>query len=140
MQNVEQLKKQLKANVSNAIDRIANWREFDFKLDGVSCHYEYYCGIEVTDSPNRRAGAEFEKLLDYIHQFQERISAVQLDPLEVSKIVYKYFQLEAKTMKALRRVRVDAPPYVESLSPERLQFLDSLFQDSKKATVQSSNK
>jgi hypothetical protein len=132
MQNVEHLKRQLKADVSNAIDRIVNWREFDFKLDGVSCHYEYYCGIQVFEPPNTQVGAEFEKLLDHIHQFQERVSAVQLDPLEVSKIVYKYFQMEAKTMKALRRVRVDVPS-VESLSPERLKFLDRLYQDSKQS-------
>jgi hypothetical protein len=131
MQNVEHLKRQLKADVSNAIDRIANWREFDFKLDGVSCHYEYYRGIEVFNSPNPQVQAEFEKLLDHIHQFRERISAVQLDPLEVSKIVYRFFQMEAKTMKALRRVRVAAPSNVEALSPERQQFLDSLYQDIK---------
>jgi hypothetical protein len=135
MQNIEQLKKQLKTDVSNDIDRIGNWREFDFELDRVSCHYEYYCGIEVIDPPNPRAGAEFKKLLNHIHQFQERISAVQLDPLEVSKIIYKYFQIEAKTMKALQRVHVDVLSNVESPSPERLSVLDSLYQDSKKATA-----
>jgi hypothetical protein len=103
----------------------------------VSCHYEYYRGIEVFDPPNPQLRAEFEKLLNHIHQFQERISAVQLDPLEVSKIVYKYFQMEAKTRKALRRVRVDVPSNVENLSPERLQFLDRLHQDSKKASAAS---
>jgi hypothetical protein len=106
MQDVEQLKRHLKADVSNAIDRIANWREFDFKLDGVSCHYEYYRGIEVFDLPNPQLRAEFEKLLNHIHQFQERISAVQLDPLEVSKIVYKYFQMEVEPQVRQNRHRL----------------------------------
>jgi hypothetical protein len=135
MQNVEQVKKQLNADVSNAIDAIANWREFDFRLDGVSCHYDYYCGIEVVDMidlADRQVKEEFWKLLGYIHQFQEQIDALRLDPLEVNKIIYKYFQMEAKTMKALRRVRVDVPSYVESLSPHRLPLLDELYQKSKK--------
>jgi hypothetical protein len=90
--------------------------------------------IAVSKCSNRRT----RKLdLDHIHQFQERISAVQLDPLEVSKTVYKYFQMEAKTMKALRRIRVDVPSNVESLSPERLEFLDRLYQDSKKVSAAS---
>jgi hypothetical protein len=38
-------------------------------------------------------------------------------------------------MKALRQVRVDVPSNVESLSPERAQFLDRLYQDSKKAML-----
>jgi hypothetical protein len=49
MRNVEQLKKQLRSDVSKAIDAIANWSEFDFKLNGVSCHYEHYHGIQVVD-------------------------------------------------------------------------------------------
>jgi hypothetical protein len=76
-----------------------------------------------------QVGAEFEKLLDHIHQFQERIDLLRLDPLEVSEIVYKYFQMDAKIMKALRRVRVAAPLNVESFSPGRLEFLDRLYQD-----------
>jgi hypothetical protein len=141
MQNVKQLKKQLKADVSNAIDQIVNLREFDFQLDGVSCHYAYYCGIEVFDPPNTQVGVELEKLLDHIHQFQERIGSLRLDPLEVSKFAYKYFQMDAKTMKALRRVRVDAPLNVESFSPERVEFLDRLYQDHEQsvAAANSSN-
>jgi hypothetical protein len=41
--------------------------------------------------------------------------------------------MDAKTIKALRRVRVDVPSNVESLSPERLEFLDRLYQDSKQS-------
>jgi hypothetical protein len=132
MQSVEQFKEQLKAEVSDIIDRIANRREFDFKLDGVSCHYEYYWGIQVANSPNQQAGDEFWKLLDHIHQFQERIRAVQLDPLDVRRIVYKHFEMEAKTIKALRHVGAAAQSNVESLSPERVEFLDRLYRDSKK--------
>lgn len=137
MQNVAQLKKQLKADVSKAIDGIANWSEFDFKLNGVSCHYEHYHGIQVVDISDERQVDEFWRLLGHIRQFQEQISAIQLDPLEVSKIIYKYFQMEAKTMKALRRVRVDVPSYVESLSPDRVSFLDELYQNSKKGIAAS---
>ena len=140
MQNVEQLKKQHKAEVSEAIDQIVNWREFDFKLDGVSCHYDYYYGIQVADMinvANKQLKEEFWKLLNHIHQFQDQINTVQMDPLEVSKIVQKYFQMEAKTMKALRRVRVDVPSYVQSLSPHRLPLLDELYTRSKKAIAAS---
>jgi hypothetical protein len=81
----------------------------------------------------KRQVDEFWELLGHIHQFQEQITALRLDPLEVSKIIYKYFQMEAKTMKALRRVRVDVPSCVESLSPARLSFLDELYQKSRNA-------
>jgi hypothetical protein len=135
MGNVEKLKRELKADVSKAIDAIANWREFDFKLEGVTCYYDYYHGITVVDTSdlaNGEAQEEFWKLLGYIRQFQEQISALQLDPLEVDKIIYKYFRMEAKTMTALRRVHVDVLSYVENLSPDRMPLLDELYQKSKK--------
>jgi len=38
-------------------------------------------------------------------------------------------------MKALRRVRVDAPLNVEGSSPERLEFLDRLYQERKQSVA-----
>lgn len=100
----------------------------------MSCHYEHYHGIQVVDISDKRQVDEFWKLLNYIDQFQEQISVLRLDPLEVSKIIYKYFKMEAKTMKALRRIRVDVSSYVECLDPDRVSFLDSLYRDAKKAS------
>lgn len=140
MQNVDEVRKQLKIDVSKTIDAIANWREFDFKLGGVSCHYDYYHGIEVVDTSdlaNKEFGKEFWKLLGHIHQFQEQIGTLRLDLLEVNKIIYKYFRMEARTIMALGLVGLDVMSDLENLSPERLQFLDSLYQDGKKATTVS---
>jgi hypothetical protein len=103
--------------VSEAISAIVDQYEFDFGLDGGSCRFSYQLGKPVFDVP-KEAKAGVETLLEELSQFEKRIGSLELDPLEVSKFLGKYFRTDAKVRKALRDMRItirsdDIPTYDE---------------------------
>jgi len=111
--------KKVMVEISELISAIVDQNEFDFELDGAVCRFSYQDGKPAFDI-SKEAKAGVERLFDELRQFEKRIDSLELDPLEVSKFLGKYFCTDAKIWKALRDMQVairsdDIPIYDEPL-------------------------
>ena len=106
MQNLKSVKKKLKSQASEAISEVVNDRGFEFKFGRRRCHFAHHDGAEYFSAPNARVETELPKLLGHIHALMRQIESLDVDPLEVNRFISKYFSCEAKTIKALRSLRV----------------------------------
>jgi hypothetical protein len=106
MQNLKSVKRKLKSQASKAISAVVNDRGFEFRFGRRRCQFAHHDGAEYFSAPNARVETELPKLLDHIHTFIRQIESLDVDPLEVNRFISKYFSCEAKTIKALRGLRV----------------------------------
>jgi hypothetical protein len=107
---------------SEAISTIVDQYEFEFRLDGAICRFSHQDSKPVFDTP-KEVKAGMEQLVDELRQFAKRMDALELDPIEVSKFLGKYFRTDAKIRKALRNMRVSIrsdqiPIFDEPAPPE----------------------
>jgi hypothetical protein len=109
--------KKAMVEISEAISVIVDQYEFDFTLDGAICRFSYQHGKPAFEV-SKVATAGVGRLFDELRQFEKRVGSLELDPLEVSKFLRKYFRTDAKIWKALRDMQViirsdDIPIYDE---------------------------
>ena len=102
---------------SEAISVIVDQYDFDFRFDGTTCRFYYQDGKAVFDA-SKEAKAGVRQLVDELRQFEKRIDSLELDSVEVSKFLGKYFRTDAKIRRALRDMHVkiqsdDIPIYDE---------------------------
>lgn len=107
---------------SETISTIVDQYEFEFRLDGAICRFSHQNSKPVFDAP-KEAKAGVRQLVDELRQFTKRVDALELDPIEVSKFLGKYFRTDAKVRKALRNMRVSIqsdqiPIYDDPAPPE----------------------
>jgi hypothetical protein len=105
MKSVHPGVKKVMVEFSEAISVIVDQYEFDFGLDGAICRFSYQHGKPVF-AVSKEAMAGVEQLFDELRQFEKRIGSLELDPLEVSKFLGKYFRTDAKVWRALRDMRI----------------------------------
>jgi hypothetical protein len=120
--NVHPAVKKAMVEFSETISVIVDQYEFDFRLDGAICRFSHQDNKPVFDA-SKEAKVEVWQLFDELRQFEKRIDSLELDPVEVSKFLGKYFRTDAKIWKALRDMRVkirsdEIPIYDEPPPPE----------------------
>jgi len=121
--NVHPAVKKAMVEFSEAISVIVDQYEFDFRLDGAICRFSHQDSKPVFDA-SKEAKVGVRQLFDELRQFKKRIDSLELDPVEVSRFLGKYFT-DAKIWKALRDMRVkirsdEIPIYDEPPPPEDL--------------------
>lgn len=110
------------AEYSETISTIVDQYEFEFRLDGAICRFSHQNSKPIFDAP-KEVKAGVRQLVDELRQFAKRMDALELDPIEVSKFLGKYFRTDAKVREALRNMRVSIqsdqiPIYDEPALPE----------------------
>jgi hypothetical protein len=110
------------AEYSETISTIVDQYEFEFRLNGAMCRFSHQNSKPVFDAP-KEVKAGVRQLANELRQFAKRMDALELDPIEVSKFLGKYFRTDAKVRKALRNMQVSIqsdqiPVYDEPAPPE----------------------
>lgn len=121
---------------AQAIKKVAHGREFHFKLHGAKCRCVYEEGQELFTLP-KALKAEFRKLINEMDRFERRIAALELDWLDVSNFLYKYFQLKARMQRALCHIPIlvsEPEPYdVQNLPLEEQALWEVLGEQTENA-------
>jgi hypothetical protein len=108
MQDIELSSKEIMATISTVIRLIADQHEFEFNLGGAICRFAYQEG-EAVFKGRAEDELKFQKLFNEVRRFEERISSLELDPVEVSIFLHQYFHLATKITTELRRVKISLP-------------------------------
>jgi hypothetical protein len=86
---------------SDFVRKFANG-EFEFKIAGLICRAAEFNGDICFDVPPE-FGGEFQKLIDELVQFQEKVHSIDLDRRDVHIFLRKYFRMQAEIARELRR-------------------------------------
>jgi hypothetical protein len=109
--------KKVMVETCELISVIVDQYEFDFRLDGAVCRLSYQ-HVKPAFDISKEAKSGVEQLFAELRKFEKRIGSLELDPLEVSKFLSKYFRTDAKIWKVLRDMQIvlrsdDIPIYDE---------------------------
>jgi hypothetical protein len=85
----------------NFVRKFANG-QFEFKIGGLICRAIQTNGDMEFEVPPE-VGAEFQKLIDELVQFQEKVHSIDLDFRDVHIFLRKYFRMQAEVAGELRR-------------------------------------
>ena len=76
--------------------------QFEFKISGLICLVVETNGDIGLDVPPE-FGGEFQKLIDELVQFQEKVQSIDLDRRDVHIFLRKYFRMQAEISGEVRR-------------------------------------
>jgi hypothetical protein len=76
--------------------------QFEFKIGGLTCRAVETKGDIGFEVPPE-FGGEFQKLVDELAQFQEKVQSIDLDIRDVHIFLRKYFRMQAEISGELRR-------------------------------------
>ena len=76
--------------------------QFEFKISGLICRAVETNGDIGLDVPPE-FGGEFQKLIDELVQFQEKVQSIDLDRRDVHIFLRKYFRMQAEISGEVRR-------------------------------------
>jgi hypothetical protein len=105
MKDISSVRKQAKRNLYATESEIRARHGFDFKLEGVRCHYVYNHdgGSTITDV-SEWLYSNLEKLCGEIRRFEKRTKVLLLKKRDVQTFLYKLFRSKAEIDKAVRHL------------------------------------
>ena len=86
---------------SDFLRKFANG-QFEFKIGDLICRAAEVDGVEEFEVP-QELGSEFQKLIDELVRFREKVQSVDLDSRDVHIFLRKYFRMQAEISREIRR-------------------------------------
>ena len=86
---------------SDSLRKFANG-QFEFKIGGSICRAVEVDGAEEFEIPPE-FGSEFQKLIDELAQFRDKVESIDLDRRDVHMFLRKYFRMQAEISREVRR-------------------------------------
>ena len=76
--------------------------KFEFKIGGSICRAVEVDGVEEFEVPPEFE-SEFQKLIDELAQFRDKVESIDLDRRDVHMFLRKYFRMQAEISREVRR-------------------------------------